>query len=322
MPVVRTRGLQIKVVDKVKYLGVVLDGNCGRSQHGYKNRFQSHAEAVAASAKTVFQSLRHLAARDWGLKMTALRLIYKGVIEPMLTYAAGAWAVDGELHSGSRRTLLSAQRYCLLQVVRAYRTVSGEALPVLAGVLPVDVLISERAALYAARKSIALIRHQGAVLTLSPDGVGYRDGANVLLGLGQVRNRLRRLSTSAWQSAWDAAEKGVTTYLFLPEVRLEARVPSDRRLMQFLTGHGGFREYLSRFGLGPDGCCPRCGVADSAQHVIQSCLDNAQSRETFLDQVGWPAMPSLEEFSRLVAPTILVAFTNFCHESIDLRAEV
>ena len=43
-------------------------------------------------------------------------------------------------------------------------------------------------------------------------------------------------------------------------------------LTQFLSGHGGYRAYLYRFGHDESPCCPRCGnVAENAEHVVFEC---------------------------------------------------
>jgi hypothetical protein len=75
-----------------------------------------------------------------------MRTLYKGVFEPVITYAAAGWS--DLLNKSTKSKLIRRQRMTLLQVTKAYRTTSAKALQIIAGVLPIDLLIEVRARLY------------------------------------------------------------------------------------------------------------------------------------------------------------------------------
>ncbi|XP_025197550.1 zinc finger BED domain-containing protein 5-like [Melanaphis sacchari] len=91
-----------------------------------------------------------------------------------------------------KRLLLGAQRGALLAVTGAYRTTSTDALPVLAGVLPLDL---------AARQWGRLARSRR-------------------LGLGREHmDRVEEEGLAEWQARWEASEKGRLTYSYFPCVK-------------------------------------------------------------------------------------------------------
>ncbi|XP_067119767.1 uncharacterized protein [Centruroides vittatus] len=68
-------------------------------------------------------------------------------LERMICYACGIWWKDSANVKQSR-TLLSIQRPAALQVTRAYRTVFTNAALVLAGLLPLPLMVSQEAAFF------------------------------------------------------------------------------------------------------------------------------------------------------------------------------
>ena len=71
------------------------------------------------------------------------RRVLCSVVHGILLYGAEAW-IDGYRKQKYRQMLLGIQRTMVLRVCYAYRRVSGEALCVLAGVPPLDLLAEER----------------------------------------------------------------------------------------------------------------------------------------------------------------------------------
>lgn len=128
-----------------------------------------------------------------------------------------------------------------MAVTKAYRTCSTDALPVLAGLLPADLAIVERAA------NFELAR-----------GRSFSAGALHFEFLGEEplctrKRRIFEIVCAHWQTRWSSPiSKGETTRLFFPTIseRLEKnRLNSDYYISQFLTGHGAFRACLYRFAL-------------------------------------------------------------------------
>ena len=71
-----------------------------------------------------------------------MRTLYKGLYKPITTYAAAGWS--DLLKEKTRSKLIRSQRMALLQVSKAYRTTSTEAFQVIAGVIPIDLLVEVR----------------------------------------------------------------------------------------------------------------------------------------------------------------------------------
>jgi hypothetical protein len=86
-----------------------------------------------------------------GPRTSSHATLYKGLLEPIITYAAAAWS--DLLNKNTKSKLIRTQRLALLQVTKAYRTTSAEALQIIAGVMPIDLLIEVRARLYKKKRS-------------------------------------------------------------------------------------------------------------------------------------------------------------------------
>lgn len=65
---------------------------------------------------------------------------------PIITYAAAGWA--NKLNTQHKRKLLAAQRQVLICVTKAYNTISADALTVIAGSSPNNLVLAERIAIY------------------------------------------------------------------------------------------------------------------------------------------------------------------------------
>ena len=126
--VVTTRGL--KVVSKMKYLGVMLDN---------KMDWYPHTQFLENKLLKLRNSLIRCSKASWGLSYHNLLTIYKHAILPVVTYAAEAW-----YNSASKRAILKIkkiQRSFLIIITKAYKTVSNEALQAIAGIMPIDQAI-------------------------------------------------------------------------------------------------------------------------------------------------------------------------------------
>ena len=98
----------------------------------------------------MFHKIKRTTGKEWGLSGETLRTIYECAIEPMISYACSAWA-DALDKNGIRAKLLQTQRHFALQIIRAYRTVSGRAARVLANLPPLDLQLRMWAGRYAVR---------------------------------------------------------------------------------------------------------------------------------------------------------------------------
>ena len=109
-------------------------------------KINRHVQEITGKCQKLFSSLARVAKAKWGFGHAAIRTRYKGLYVPITTYAAAGWSdlLKGKTKSKLRRS----QRMAPLQVTKAYRTTSMEALQVSARVIPVDLLIEVRARVY------------------------------------------------------------------------------------------------------------------------------------------------------------------------------
>ena len=125
---VKMNGLEIELVSKMKYLGVVFDP---------KQSWNQHIEYVCAKTEKIVQRILRTTGNGWGLSGKVFRILYNGAIEPLLCYACPAWI--GGLNETNKAKLLSTQRSFALMITRGYRTISLEASLVLANIPPIDL---------------------------------------------------------------------------------------------------------------------------------------------------------------------------------------
>lgn len=129
----------------------------------------------------------------------------------------------------------------------AYRTVSTQAIMVVAGMIPVHLLAKERQKLY----------------KLTKEGK-------------EVNKQDHRVNTyKEWQNEWDQAKKGRWTHRLIQDVvkwSTRGFGNTDYHLTQMITGHGCFGSYLYKYKKRLSPVCVDCkAVEDSAEHTIFVC---------------------------------------------------
>ena len=155
-PVFKVNGTSISLQKSVRSLGVHFDEGLW---------VRTHCRGVSSRLKRITSSIRRCAPRKWGLSYRTMKILYGGLIKPVASYAAAGW-IDLMTES-DRRTLKTAQRQALITMTRAYRTASTDALCVLAGEVPISILLALRAAQYQLRR----------VQAVSIGGVSLGEGA-------------------------------------------------------------------------------------------------------------------------------------------------
>lgn len=80
------------------------------------------------------------------------RKLYYKVAESVIMYTAPIWA-SGLEHKKNVGILRGIQRTALLRVPQSYRTVPAEALCVMTGHIPIDLLIREREFIFSTRRN-------------------------------------------------------------------------------------------------------------------------------------------------------------------------
>lgn len=142
VPVLNMSGTRLNLVQEVKLLGLIIDS---------KLTFNAHVSATCKKAADIYKQLACAAKVTWGLNREIIRTIYVSVIEPIVMYAASAWAPAAEKLM-TRNQFDSLQRGFTQKICKAYRTVSLSSALILSGQLPLDLRVIEAATLFKIKK--------------------------------------------------------------------------------------------------------------------------------------------------------------------------
>lgn len=225
---IHINGTQIQLSDSVKYLGVILDTRLS---------FKQHVDFVTKKAATRVETLQRILPRQGGASYMKRRLL-NSVVESTILYAAPVWHQATEVKSYVKK-MESVQRRMAISITRSYRTTSTVALQVLAGVIPIDLLIEERGRTYGQNK--------------------------------EVKQQERENTIQKWNQEWAGQTKGSWTRQLIPTLRpwvTRTHGSLTYHLTQFLSGHGNFASYLHRFKIYNSPTCMYCQLEDSAEHIF------------------------------------------------------
>lgn len=225
----------------LKYLGVMLDDRLN---------FNSHVDYACGKAAKAINAVARIMPNNGGLSSSNRRLL-ASVSSSIIRYGVAAWIAA--LRTNRNRTKLnSAYRLMAIRVASAYRTISSEAVCVIAGMIPICITLVEDAECYQRRNT----RH--------------------------IRKLARTDSLSKWQQEWDNTAKGRWTHRLIPNLSTWVNRKHGEvtfYLTQFLSGHGCFRKYLHRFGHTTSPFCPECGnIEETPEHVVFTCARFQQLR--------------------------------------------
>jgi hypothetical protein len=303
-PVLRMDGHAVRLVDEVRYLGVILDRSFS---------FMPHVRSIAQRTASMFFMLRRLSGATWGLEFRALRRIYRAAYVPFVTYAAKTWS--HRLSVGSvNLALLRSQRLPLLAVTGAYRTAASIGLPVLAGVLPANLETLRAVAMR------DLKRGENATLLGTTVSVGSgRSDFN--RAVGEVED----LVMDEWQSTWDAGRTARLVYRFLPDVRERMRMSFfglDHWGVQLVTGHGEFRGKLFQLGLSDNPWCTCGGGMQDAEHILWDCTMLGSARDEMIEGLDSDTPRPVWFGELLRSPANLSCFKRFVKSWVDLWEEL
>ncbi|KAL0852573.1 hypothetical protein ABMA27_016991 [Loxostege sticticalis] len=141
-PHLHMAGQPIGYSRKIKILGLTIDE---------KLTFNDHVSSLCQKAAGISKQLTRAAKVSWGLNPEVVRAIYVAVVEPVIMYAASAWA-PASSKLGTIKQLSAVQRGLVQKILKAYKTVSLNSALLLAGLLPLDIRIREAALLYEVKK--------------------------------------------------------------------------------------------------------------------------------------------------------------------------
>lgn len=277
-PTVKMYDVNIERVYAFRYLGVTLDSALN---------YRLHARETCDRAKKIFFSLRRQLSGHWEVKTDNLLVIYRQAILPIVEYGLDVWR-PRLTDSRVVRVLRSTGRLCAIVATRGYIDIDTEAAGVLAGLPPVDLLLSER---YARRN----IRRKRAVLHGGLEWTAEQVSGMIKADAYQM---LQEETLRRWQDIWSTREGGRVTRSFFPEVqvRVGLHLPQNRNrsLAEILTGHGNFKTHLYRLGKVPSPNCPECEVLDTPVHRIFGCPRYGNQREELRAEVRpWVRSPDI-----------------------------
>lgn len=228
----------------VKYLGVWLDS---------KLTFAEHTKQTIQKAERTITALSSLMP-NMGAPRASKRRLLSSVVHSQLLYGAAVWCGVRQ----NKRIMMSlnrVQRLMSIRVCSAYRTISTDAVGVIAGIAPIGLQITERHERYnGVAKSIA-----------------------------------REHLMQQWQDWWDNSENGRYTHLLIPNIvrwinRKHGEV--DYFVTQALSGHGCFNKYLHKFKRSNSPECKYCKEEDDALHTLFECTRWDDIRREFSELTG------------------------------------
>jgi hypothetical protein len=222
----------------VRYLGVTT---------GEGRNYSKHCNESVGKNKKTFEPLKQLIRREYGYNFKTMVVLYKSVALTIIMYSSEILGLEIKRRIKSMEKLKRAQRISLLTVTGSYRTVPTDAPCIIAGSTPIEYEVLERVALYQHK--------QRGVDTME---VRKKKSENCLIRhvakeLGGAQERKRDLQILSRHQTQTKKEKNMTMH---------------KNLIQILTGHGNFKEYLHRFGLNEDPYCMNCStMKENAWHV-------------------------------------------------------
>lgn len=140
-PLIMFDGHSIRVTKELEYLSVTLDPRRSFTAH------LSHVGVASCKAALAVARLMPNIGGPTAVKRKLLSL----VAESRLLYVAPTWSRQAAAYKINRKAFEKAQRTVALRTCRAYRTVFGDDL--LADIIPGDLLVEERTAIYRARRN-------------------------------------------------------------------------------------------------------------------------------------------------------------------------
>lgn len=257
-PTFTVGGQRINTQNCIRYLGVEIDS--GR-------RFKVHEQTVGAKATKTAQALSRILPNIGG-PSTAKRQLLSSVVHSQLLYAAPIWQPlldhradsDIPIKGDYAVHMKAAQRQMALRVTRAYRTVSFEAVTLIASMPPITLLAKERCIAHRAPN-----RHEAL-------------------------KTARKETIKEWQREWDSSGKGRWTHALIKDVKkwIERKHGDiDHYLTQMLTNKGCFKSYLNQIKKADSPRCELCDApVDDANHTMFECDAFENWRRQMYGEIG------------------------------------
>ena len=124
---------RVNMHSEIKLLGVILDSNLN---------FIKHAKYIVTKVSKTFKNLCKFVRPTWGVSSVNVETIYRRVIEPTITYAAGVWG-SAVLRTSVKDQLRKFQRSYAVRAIQAFHTVSAVSANALAQFMPLHLKVLE-----------------------------------------------------------------------------------------------------------------------------------------------------------------------------------
>lgn len=307
MPSIKFNKKNIKFYTEVKYLGIIIDKN---------RNFVQHAKYIKDKTKKIGAKLKRVVKAEWGLNDTTRRLLYQALILPVICYGAGAWFRRIN-HTHVRRQIDAAQRFAMLSLSRACRTVSTAALQVITGNIPLDLVIVMRGLNYMIRKkkSISWMDYE------TPENIGNLTDKEIK----QEKLMISKKIIKEWQKRWNETDKGRVTYQFIPDVEF---VNKNKKWFHpgmyatfLLTGHGTINSKLYQLGKSDTKNCWSCvDKIEDIEHMILQCEQYENLKEEKIKAVINKIKQNEMEYKNLIeTKEVFKEFINMANKIFQFK---
>lgn len=194
--------------------------------------------------------------------------------------------------------------------MRAYRTVSADALQVLVGAPPMDLVIRERTLCFLASKG---------------EQINYGGfGSSPTMTLLQVKRGLKMELLEEWNKRWSLSAKGRVTHEYFPDVRQRLSqnwISPGYYVTQALTGHGNFAGKLHLFSLVETPDCV-CGLPDTSEHILYDCNNYNEYRQEFISELASVGIPWPLEKHYLMGEKIFPIYAKYVERVLKIKESI
>lgn len=247
-------GVRVEIGTQMRYLGLILDSRWSFGPHMAK--MAPRVRAIAASLGRLMPNL--------GGPGDGARRLYMTAVQSVVLYGAPVWHDKVVASSKNLQTLRGMQRRLVIRAIRGYRTVAFEAACVLAGVMPWILTAGAYVDMY----RIRVARRE------DPDP--EVNGPLPPRAMKRLRLQTRQRKLVEWEEGLSNARTGLRAVEAIRPVLMDwvdrQHGALDFRLVQVLTGHGCFGEYLHRIGRERSAACHHCdALVDTAEHTLAMC---------------------------------------------------
>jgi len=247
----------------MKYLGVILHCKLNFKQHFI--HLDEKVGKVSRALGRLMPNLRGPSERK--------RRLYAGINASIVLYAAPIWA-DSLVASSESRRLFRRQRAIAVRVCAAYHSVSFDSATLLARLVPLELLATERARVFWCVQNVREI------------------GAGTPEAVAEIRKMERVITQRQWTlfiSRPDAAGVKFRDAIF-PHLNSWMSSNWDGmtfHVTQLLTGHGCFVIFLKRIEKTAVATCSFCNLEDDfPDHTISGWPEWRIERIALMGVVG------------------------------------